>query len=569
MRWYLDKDQNGKALDESKRRTLMLDKAKAMQKLMQTYQLDAKRYEALFQKRAVARDNIKALADDMVQEHGVIRWKRDNYDYNIIRQNVTAATNQIISSRPKPTFVTEDAEQTTIEISKKLEKHVLKIFKKKRLYKLGPKAFRDAALMKIGLIKIIWEKGEYKFIKVHPRKFACGNPYSNALIPEECVEEDFYDPYELCEKFPSKKKEIEENYITGKDTVDPIQVYEIYKAKKKKAIFCEKITFLEKAWEFPFVPYQIFKWQDATEGVLGMCIGDELEGLQNTLMDLIDRICDNYRRVGNAKIFVSKQSGVRDEDMTDEIGIVVRYNQGTDKPITDQPPLMNEQYFTFPEILYQKSFEMTGNNPINVTGDLPKGLNQASGIALRTHTEIDSKKFQDIRSDYEDCYLEITRKILLLGGKDALPKDDKDFQAIDLEAELEKMDLYAGSLFPSTPAGQLANALDLMKNGAFSKDQVLSMIDHQDIKKHIGSIIERRAVIDWLIEDAISKEEKPQYFSQLGLDVYFDRARFYFARTIKKRGPDDKYVAKLGEFVDELEAKYQNAQKFVEDSVGA
>ena len=64
--------------------------------------------------------------------------------------------------------------------------------------------------------------------------------------------------------------------------------------------------------------------------------------------------------------------------------------------------------------------------------ELPQQLNQASGIALQNYSDLDSKKFSDIRHHYEKGFMSLARKIILMGGKKALSYD-RDLMNINIK----------------------------------------------------------------------------------------------------------------------------------------
>ena len=554
---------NYSKMDESQKVAFLNDKFQALRTSLDRFYNETYDFELKFQKRAVNREMMQTISQANTSiERDISFAEKSNYDYNIIRMNCLAAQSQITSSKPKPTFTTQDADYETARISEKLDKYVQKYFKKNEVYQKCVKAFLHACIMRNGFIKILKDGVVVK----HPRNMVFDNPYKGNHPMKLAGDFDYCSPHALIKKFPKKEKIIREQYLPDEDIPEwdkdevpgekDVTYCEIFDVNNKKhVIFTEDIILYEGMWPHEFVPYQMFRWEKSTEGNVQYGISDELNEMQDTIYDVIDMIVESYQTIGSPTIYKHKSCKVSDAQITNRIANIVEYTGEAGPPQTDTPPFLHPQYFEFLYVgLLEKSFFVCGNNMNNISGDLPKELNQASGIALQNYSDMDSKKFAEVRTHYEDCVLSLAKKIIMIGGKKKL-NFDTDLKDIKIEEELEKIDIKAGNIMPDTISGQLQTAQFLLEGGILPPEDVLSMMKHPDIQKKISSVTTRVEAVDLSIERAIKNGDKPILYKELGVEIFLDRARKQFAMLLKKEGDDYPGLVPLSEFIAETSAQ--------------
>ena len=530
---------------------------------MERFYTESQKYELLYQARSCSREFIEYQSrSGEEKENGVIFNKMKTFDFNIIRQNCIAAKNQITSSRPKVVFLGEgDVPYETIQISEKLGTHISRMFEDQDVYMKAANAFLNACIMQVGILKL----NSYKSItNLHPKYFMCSNPYSGPDTPREAGNYDLVSPYMLRAMFPKKAKEITEKYIdVGEDEkVKDVLVFDLYYKGERNVKFTEDMILSVKSWNYDFVPYEFFRWEATTEGVLQKAISDELSALQKQLRIMVNIVEQSFERTGIPKLYISKGAQLADTSLLEnEIGAVVEY-VGDNPPVVVAPNALSKEYFEWIDKAVAYAAQVCGNNPVNMSGELPQQLNQASGIALQNYSDLDSKKFSDIRHHYEKGFMSLARKIILMGGKKALSYD-RDLMNINIKEELSNIRLSPASILPDTPAGQIQTINAMIQANLIPADEGLAMLKHPDVKKLISSKTDRIRQVDLLLEEAMKEDKMPVLYKEFGVDVYLDRSRKMFATIQRQKGEDFKPLVKLSIFIDFLLSEMQQDQGIV------
>ena len=551
--WYDHRKESDLLTASHERATLMINS-------MRRWYDDIQRAELKFQKRSssnVFMDVAESVA--CMEDMDVLHRYKEKFDFNIIRQNCVAAKNQITSSKPKVVFLTDDQPYETIETSEKLGDHVSKIFEDQDIYSKSASAFMNACLMGLGILKL----NSYKdIVRLHPKYFFCISPYKGRQIPVEGGNYTYVAPDALIKMFPDKEEQIRYHYMQNNKEIFDVVVYDLYYAEKINIKFCDKILLDVRDWPRDFIPYQFFRWEETTEGVLQRSIPDEIGEAQDTLEVQVRIIEESFERTGIPTLFVQEGTQMADSTITDRVpGSVIEY-VGDKPPTVDAPKPISSDYFAFIDKLLVDTANACGNNPTNMAGELPKELNQASGIALQNYSDLDSKKFSDIRSHYEKCFMGLARKILIMGGPGPLAYDPV-LKGIKIEEELSKMRLAPASILPDSPAGQVQTVNALIQSGLVDPQEGLAMIKHPDLKKVLSSLSDRVRQIDLLIEKAMREDKMPVLYKELGVAEYLDRARRIFATIQRQKGENYPPLVKLSIFIEDVAAEMQRDQEMV------
>ena len=148
---------------------------------------------------------------------------------------------------------------------------------------------------------------------------------------------------------------------------------------------------------------------------------------------------------------------------------------------------------------------------------------------MRSYQQVESERFQLIRSDYEDAFISMAKKAIKMSSDSMLPKGMKRADIVEAK---DDMQIWTSSLLPETPSGRLAMVGDLFNTGLVTGNQALSLMDSPDVSKFINSETSRQRAIDLLLDRALEKGQKPVYYPELGLELSLDRARKMFAELL-------------------------------------
>ena len=552
--WW--KEEDFKGLSDGNKRAAIIDAVitfcDTCMSDMESFYSNAAEFELMYQKRSYS--NFGRSSKSTTTTTTPLQIRERTPAYNVVRMNVNTAANRVAKIRPKVTFLTKEKGEKEQSLAKKVYLWSLKQFKKGNIWRECQKGFIDACITDLGIIKIMKHDKNFKFRKLHPRKFFCSNPWSGSDVPYEGGETDLFPIHELIELFPESEKHLKKMH--GQEEV--IQVYEIFRAGKKHVICTDKVLIEYEDWDHMFIPYEPIRWTLATEGVIGFGLVNEIVSLQERITTMLGNITESSELNALIRYAIPKGSNVSEKDLNNRHGSIIYYN-GETPPQVLSPPIMSEQYFRHLDTLYARSFD-TGISQLSAAGQIPRGLNQASGLALRNYHDIGSERFQTIKQEYENVFVNIAKKMLQMGP----PKDFNDFiKGKNLDDVLDELQVYPTPLLPEEPAGQLQTVTDLMNIGFVSKDQALSLIESPDIHKFLKSENARIEAINTLLENALQSNEKIQIDPALGIDLQLDIARRKYAE-LKAENKEDEHEDKillLNNFIDSLVNEVQKQQQ--------
>ena len=514
------------------------------------YYEDARHFERLYQYRS-ALD--KEQRGGQTPEENFSVDENNTLTFNLTRACCNSAHNKIAKLTPKVTFLTKDAERQVIETAKKLDNWIFKIFKKCMIYKEASLAFLDACVKGIGVLKLYKYDNKIKIKKISSTDVFFDNAYTGYHYPKTMGEKKSISVYDLKNMFPEKAHEIE-LYHGGQDKV---LVKEMYRKKKMKVMYTEKVLLIYEKRE-KSLPYVLIKWTEATEGVVGLSISKEVAYLHQTITYILHRIVKAVHLFAVPRVIVQKGANPTKIDIGNETGEFIEINTG-DGPIQMiTPPAVNEQVMRILMMFWEKGFEVTGLSQLQAHGQIPQGLKQASGAALRTYNQIESERFQLIRKDYESLFVTIAKKIIEFS--DSFPEG---VSKKEVEEAKDNINLFSSNILPETPAGRQAMVSDLFNSQLITRTQALSLLDSQDTQKLINSEAARISAIEMELERAVKTGKTPDtsIAATLGLEEYLDRTRKIYAEIVIEKGSDSNDLVVLQTIIDELQTKItQQAQ---------
>lgn len=516
-------------------------------------------FEQKYQERTFYKEEDNEMGKNEIGKSDVpIRLESGGPSVNIVRMNVETAYNKIAKIKPKATFLTKDKEHQKRQLAEKIDQWILKQFKKGNAWVEGQQAFKDGCIFDLGILKLINKsKQKFCFKKLHPKSFFCSNPFYGDRSPMECGEVHYYSYWDLIDMFSEYKDLIEKKYVNqNKDRSIP--VYEAYRVGHCRILCTDKCIIDFRKWKYNFVPYEFMRWTVCTEGVVGYGLTHEVKTLQDRLTEMLGYITETADKVASNKTYVPWGSGVNESDLTNAIGAIVKY-KGERPPHSNTPAILHPQYFEHFNSLFSFGMNNPGVNQFSATGSIPSGLRGASGLALRNYYDITTERFQITKQNYEDSFVNMAKKILLMDP----PNEFNEFvKGYDVEDILDELQVYPTSLIPEEPVGQFQTLSELMNTGFISQEDAASLINSPDIRKFLKSKASRVDAIHFLIEEGLSNNTPIQVNSYLGIDLQIDIARKKYAELIKERETNNvNSLILLQSYMDALEQRIKSLQE--------
>lgn len=358
-----------------------------------------------------------------------MRGRRDVIsDKRMLRLNLTKSVTETLTAkvgknRPRPTILTDGGDFALRQRGKLLQRFLDGAYQQAEIYSKTPLMFRDAMLFGTGVMHFFPHVGKKQICaeRVFPAEILVDPVEAVNGAPRQMLRVKMLDRGVVSRMFPKKKKVVEESslvpledspqaYVEDQETAQTmIQVYEAWyladtdvegnQVCGRHVIATDAGTLCADEYDEDYFPFEFFHWTKPVLGFWGDSAVGEIRGLEQEVNTLLQSVQAAMRRAGMPWCMVPDTAKVRTEKLTNEAGLLVRY-QGQIKPevVAFQPvhPQVIQQLWT----LYAKAFEVLGTNESQAAGIKPPGIE--SGRALEQLSEDHIVRFDDVSKHFED-----------------------------------------------------------------------------------------------------------------------------------------------------------------------
>lgn len=440
---------------------------------------------------------------------------------NVVRNMVGAVTSKIASkNKPKPTFLTEGGNYDLAEKAQKLEKFVGGVFYESGVYAQLANCFRDACVYGTGCLKI-WDcDGRVDVERVIPWEIVVDDGESLYGQPRNLYQRKYVDRLVLRATWAKGDRQAEvEAALASPSTPDPQDAEYAYrttadqvlvteawhlgendKTKGRHVICIDGCTLLDEEWDGPF-PFAFMRWSSPLVGFFGVGLAEELRGIQREINKLLQQIQRGHHLIAGHWL-VEQGSKVNTSMLNNDLAAIVKW-AGT-RPEYQAPAIIAPEVYAHLWQLYSKAFEIAGISQLNASGTKPAGLD--SGEAQRVYQDIQTERFLEVGQAYEEFVVEAARQVVRcakrIGGSYKVRAVDKssieiiDWADIDIKEDLYVIQVFPTSMLPSTPAGRIAWAQDMIESGMMPPEDVLEVIDYPDTEAYKKRRLAPRKIIE-------------------------------------------------------------------------
>ncbi len=423
---------------------------------------------------------------------------------NVCRNMVSAVTSKIAAkNKPKPTFLPDGGDYEDRENCEKLEKFVGGVFYESGVYATLTQCFRDMCVTGTGVLRATDEDGEAVLARVKQKQIVVDDDEGADMKPRSMFQRKYVDRLvaiklwgngdpireRLIRDCPRDTEDIESGYRSSADQILVTEGWHLGETKKTKGRWVgaiEGLTLWDLEWEGDF-PFAFMRWTEAVEGFWGVGLVEELRGIQAEINKLLQQIQKGHHLI--AGHWLVQQGSTLTAQINNDLAAIVKY--------TGQPPQYQAPAIIAPEVyshlwqLYAKAFEIAGISQLQATSQKPSGLD--SGVALREYNDIQTERFLEVGQAYEEFVVEAARQVIRvakrIGGKyrvRAIGKGEVtfiDWADITLKNE-PTIKVHPTSLLPTTPAGKLEWAQDMINSKAIPAEDVLDIVDFPDTEAY-------------------------------------------------------------------------------------
>jgi hypothetical protein len=436
---------------------------------------------------------------------------------NVVRNMVGAVTSKIAAkNKPKPTFLTEEGNYEQRIQAENLEKFVGGVFYESGVYNELSECFRDCCVYGTGVLKAFEDGGKASVERVIPWELVVddgeamyGKPrsiyqrkYVDRLVLKHLWAKDDAEREQKIQDCPRDAEDTEFAYQTTADQVLVTEAWHLGEDDKTPGRHCiviEGLTLLDEPWDGPF-PFAFIRWTRPVVGFFGVGLAEELRGIQREINKLLQQIAKGHHLItGHWSVL---QGSTLTTQINNDLGTIVKHTGA--EPRYYVPGVIAPEVYNHLWQLYAKAFEIAGISQLSATSQKPASLD--SGVALRTYNDIQTERFLEVGQAYEEFVVEAARQVIRcakrIGGSYKVRAVDKSsisfikWSEIELDEESYVIRVYPTSLLPTTPAGKLQWAQDMIQAGVIPPEDVLDIVDFPDTEAYAKRKNAPRRVIE-------------------------------------------------------------------------
>jgi hypothetical protein len=253
-------------------------------------------------------------------------------------------------------------------------------------------------------------------------------------------------------------------------------------------VLCVKnCTLIDEPWDGEDCEFSDFRWTKPIVGFYGQGIVELGSGLQAEVNKLVRLIQQGHHMIPG-RWLVANGSGVLKAHINNDLTTILNHNPGLE-PKYVVPAIIAPEVYAWVKWLVAEYFSMVGISEQAATATVPQGLK--SGEAQREYANQQNETLLDKGARYEQFVKEngdkaqiAAKKLADKGAYEVRAMADDGFETIDWskleEADGIELQVMPTSSLPSTIAGRVDLAYDLMQIGEYDAQDVTDMIGMPD-----------------------------------------------------------------------------------------
>lgn len=531
-------------------------------------------------------EQVTQLVPGRMTEHGGIeRW--DDYDplsINVVETICETLHARLTSSQVRPQFVTSGGSYKQRRQAEKANSFMDGVFYGARVQvDVAPDVCDDAIGFGTGIGYAWVEGGEVRAERVRPwellvdeidghdRKPRC--MYRVRYVDRDVAKTRWPDAASIIERAPKPSGDWAIHDETLSDVILVIEAWRLPTGPDSgdgvRMIGLENGTIAREEWKHDRFPFAVMRYRRGKSGWYGCGVPKQIEGLQIDINETLLNVKECHRQ-STFRIFVERGAKVNKGHIGNVAGTVLEYD-GT-PPTFANFQTVNQELYNWIDIQTQRAFARCGVSQLSAQAQLPPGLQNASGKALRTYiNESDSRFVMQLR-EFEEWHVDLARCIMLaLEGSDEKVTSvhvtkgrvgEVDWRTIRL-GEPFVIQTMPASLLPQTVAGRLEAVQEMRSSGlaealGLDAESLQRLLDIPDIAAE--GLTAGRDAVDLVIETMLDSGEPATPDSTLDLNICLRQGvRWY--QQLRRDGEDinSEELALLRNWIDQT-AELQKPQ---------
>lgn len=504
-------------------------------------------------------------------------WANERASMNVVKSIIDTVASKIAKSKPKAAFLTNAGNYTLKRKARLLERYVDAESYVAKMPAKYQDAFIDACILGTGVVKhyadiprqhVAVERifpGEILVDHIEGRYRDPRQLFQRKYVSREQLKHDFPEHAEAISRAPELPKEVDWGRDTTADQIVVVEGWHLPSSPRagdgRHIIFIEGRTLFDEKWESETFPFVFLRWTVRRQGFWGQGLAEDLTGLQLEINRLLQKIQKIFHLLAVPRVYVEQGSKVNKAQMTNMVGCIVPYVGS--KPIIDTSATVNAEVFNHLKYLISSAYEVAGISQDTAGGNVPQGLDEASGIAILRQTEVQTTRYALAVQMWEEAHCEGARltvacgKMLSKAIKGYSPVTSKDrytiatvkWSDVDMDEDAYVLKVFPASSMPDLPSGKIKMILGMQGLGIAQDPQtVAKLLDFPDLESEFALDRASSDDIDRQIELMLDEGgyDSPEPFQDLQLALKKVQSAYLKARM---DGVPEERLALLREYM--------------------
>lgn len=508
----------------------------------------------------------------------------DRPTMNVVQSCIDTLVSRISQSKPRPTFLTDDADYKERNLAKQMNSFIGGEFYQTHAYEKMPLILRDAAVIGTGCLKIFetsdqrvaLERTLMTELLVDPNDAMYGDPrqlFQLKLIDKSVLKEIFPDVRSQIEQaeqaYPDSSSDSQQ---TISDQIMIAEAWHLPSGKNatdgRHVIVCTSGVILDEEYTKQKFPFVFLHYSPRLLGFWGQGLSEQLMGTQVEINKLLMTISRSINIMGVPRVWLEDGSKVVKALINNEIGMIGTY-RGTPPIFMEGTSGIAADIYAQLQRLVEYAYQQSGVSALSATSQKPAGLN--SGEAIRNYDDLQSDRFAALNKRYDDLAIDLAYQIWGVAseiadrdGKYSTVYPNKDgTREIDFPQAAKEKDpviqCYDSSFLPREPAGRLQKVTEMMQAGLITPQEGRRLLDYPDIDQvdKLASAAEERIykILDDIVESGTYTPPDPFIDIQLAIQITVQYINLYVPAKL-----EESKAQKLRDFYSQLLALVQASQ---------
>ena len=324
--------------------------------------------------------------------------------------------------------------------------------------------------------------------------------------------------------------------------------------------------------EFPIIT---FDWMPRALGFFGRSITEEVYSVQMSIDELLNVASQSYSMVGMPIIFVPDNAQIpEDVILSNFIARLIPY-RGDQKPSIETPEPLPQSFFNFLQQHIQWVFQIVGLSQTTATSQNQLGPD-ASGAAIRELVDIETTRFAQVSTRWEDNFVKIAHTIVNLSKQlyeKGMTDLSVDFHYKKMIDTIKWKDVNIDCSFdckcdpvsqlPDSTAGRIQTIQEYIDRQWISKERGMEMLNldpdlQQEVNIQTSSLRLCEKRLSEMVEEGKVFKPEPYMNLQQALDI----SKGVYNMLVIDGCPEDRLQGDLDKWMNHYNTERTHSGKY-------